>query len=106
MNNHRVSVYTRAGLLAHVQSTNGDEWPGDLTETDQDGANIPLIRFDVELDPTNAEVIAGANGRPAHRRATVLFEKELEVAAGKVRYRAGEGAGGAIRDRASVERPD
>ncbi len=101
MNNHRVSVYTRAGVLAHVQSTNGDKWPGDLKETDANGVEIPLVRIDVELEPTNAEVVDSTNGRPAPRRAAVLIEKELEVVAGKVRYRAGEGAGGRIIDRAA-----
>ena len=101
MNNHRVSVYTRAGVLAHVQSTNGDEWPRDLTERDSNGVVIPLDRIDVELEPTEAEVENGVNDRPTPRRAGVLFRKELEVVAGKVRYRAGEGAGGAIHDRAA-----
>lgn len=105
MSVHRVSVYMRAGVLAHVQSTNGDAWPRDLTETDASGVEIPLVRIDVELEPTAAEVADGTNGRPAHRRAAALFHKELEVTAGKVRYRAGEGAGGAIRDRAVMDRP-
>ena len=105
MNNHRVSVYTRAGVIAHVQSTNGDQWPPDVVETDSAGAVVPMVRIDVELEPTNAEVIAGANGRPAPRSAGDLFRKELEVVAGKVRYRAGKGSGGAIVDRAVTERP-
>jgi hypothetical protein len=105
MNNHHVSVYTRAGILSHVQSTNGDQWPPDLIETDSNGAIIPLVRFDVELAPTNAEVVAGVNGHPAPRSAAVLFHKELEVIAGKVRYREGKGAGGAIVRRAAVELP-
>lgn len=105
MSVHRVSVYTRAGVMAHVQSTNGDTWPHDLTERDAGGVVIPLVRIDVELEPTAAEIAAGTNGHPAPRRATVLFQKELEVAAGKVRYRAGEGAGGAIVDRAAVVLP-
>jgi hypothetical protein len=62
--------------------------------------------MDVELEPTAAEVADGTNGRPVHRRATVLFEKELEVSAGKVRYRAGEGKGGAIVDRVVAAVPD
>ena len=99
MNNHLVSVYLRAGVVAHVQSTNGDEWPRDLMETDANGVAIPLVRIDVEIEPTNAEVVAGTNGRPAPRRAAVLFEKELEVVAGKVRYRVGGGGSGAIVDR-------
>jgi hypothetical protein len=105
MNYHKVSVYTRSGVLAHVQSTNGDEWPGGVTETDSAGVSIPLVRIDVELEPTAAEIARGANGRPASRRAAVLFKKELEVVAGKVRYRAGEGGGGAIVDRAAVVLP-
>lgn len=106
MNNHRVSVYARAGVIVHVQSTNGDEWPRDIIETDGSGVVIPMDRLDVELEPTNAEVIDGSNGRPAHRRAKVLLDKELEVVGGKVRYRAGEGAGGAIVDRPAVELPN
>ena len=106
MSVHRVSVYTKAGILAHVQSTNGDEWPGDVIETDKDGVQTPLVRIDVELEPTAAEIANGTPGQPASRRASVLFQKELEVVAGKVRYRAGEGAGGAIVDRARVELPD
>lgn len=106
MSVHRVSVYTRAGVMAHVQSTNGDAWPRDLMETDANGVEIPLARIDVELEPTAAEIKDGTQGRPAPRRATVLFQKELEVVAGKVRYRTGEGAGGAIVDRVTAALPD
>ena len=105
MNNHRVSVYTRAGVIAHVQSTNGDRWPPDVSETDANGMAIPLVRIDVELEPTADEIAGGVNGRPAPRSAGNLFRKELEVSAGKVRYRAGEGAGGAIVNRAVAELP-
>ncbi|KKL26155.1 hypothetical protein LCGC14_2398120 [marine sediment metagenome] len=105
MINHHVSVYTRAGVMAHVQSTNGDQWPPDVVETHAAGAVVPLVRIDVELEPTNAEVVAGANGRPAPRRAADLFAKELEVVAGKVRYRPGKGSGGAISNRAVAVLP-
>ena len=100
MNNHLVSVYTRGGVMAHVQSTNGDQGPPDVVETDAAGAVVPMVRIDVELEPTADEIADGVNGRPAQRRAGDLFRKELEVVAGKVRYRAGKGSGGAIRDRA------
>ena len=106
MSVHRVSVYTRAGVLAHVQSTNGDEWPLDLVERKAGGGIIPLVRKDVELEPTADEIKDGTDGRPLHRRASVLFAKELEVVAGEVRYRAGEGAGGAINDRVAAEPPE
>ncbi len=103
---HRVSVYTKAGVIAHVQSTNGDEWLRDVVETDQNGVVVPLVRIDVELEATNAEVVNGTNGRPTHRSASVLFQKELEVVGGRVRYRVGEGEGRPIRDRAPVELPN
>ena len=96
MSVHRVSVYTKAGVVAHVQSTNGDEWPGDVVETDRNGVAIPLDRIDVELEPTEAEIASGSDGRPQHRRASVLFQKELEVVQGRVRYRAGQGQGRTI----------
>ncbi len=105
MNFHLVSVYTRAGVLAHVQSTNGDEWPLDITEYDAAGVPTPLVRIDVELEPTAAEVAGGKDEHPAPRRAGVLFKKQLEVVAGKVSYRAGEGDGGAIRDRGAAALP-
>lgn len=96
MNFHLVSVYLRAGVMAHVQSTNGNVWPADVTETDALGAPVPLTRIDVKLEPTADEIANGVRDRPAPRKASVLFGKELEVVAGKVGYRAGEGAGGAI----------
>lgn len=96
---HRVSVYTDAGVLKHVQSTTGDEWPRDVVETDLNGDIVPLVRVDVELEATAAEIRDGTNLRPKHRKASVLFQRELEVVGGRVRYRAGEGDGGAIRDR-------
>ncbi len=105
MNNHRVSVYTRAGVIAHVQSTNGDRWPPDVSETDANGMAIPLVRIDVELEPTAGEIAAGANDRPAPRNAGALFREELEVVVGKVRYRPGKGSGGAISDRAVAALP-
>ncbi len=96
---HRVSVYTHLGVLKHVQSTNSDEWPRDVVETDLNGVVLPLVRIDVELEATAQEVRDGVNARPQHRRASRLFQKELEVVGGRVRYRAGEGDGGAINDR-------
>ena len=96
---HRVSVYTDAGVMAHVQSTNGPEWPRDVKAFDASLVEIPLVRVDVELEPTAREIADGSNGQPAHRKATVLFREQLEVVGGRVRYRAGEGDGGAIRDR-------
>lgn len=99
MNFHLVSVYMRAGVLAHVQSTNGDKWPADVEETDAVGAVVPLTRIDVKLEPTAAEIADAIAERPAPRSASVLFDKELEVVLGKVRYRVGQGSGGAIVDR-------
>lgn len=100
MKNHLVSVYVRPdNTIGHVQSTNGDEWLGDVTERGEDGVAHPLTRMDVELEPTAAEIRDSVNGRPKHRRAGVLFREELEIVAGKVRYRAGKGEGGAINDR-------
>lgn len=96
---HRVSVYTRAGVLAHVQSTNGPEWPRDVKEFDSAGVEVPLVRVDVELEATTAEIAESVNGQPTHRKASVLFQKELEISGGRVRYRTGEGDGGAIKDR-------
>lgn len=103
MNQHKVSVYTKVGVLAHVTSTNGDTWPPDVTETDLGGLVVPLTRIDVILEPTAEEIAGGANGRPLPRNASVLFQKELEVSEGKVRYRAGEGSGGSIVSRAVAE---
>ena len=96
---HRVSVYVKAGAIAHVQSTNSDVWPRDVEERDAAGALVPLTRIDVELEPTAAEIAEGTKGRPEHRKASVLFNEELEIVGGRVRYRAGRGAGGAISDR-------
>ena len=103
MKYHLISVYTRAGVLAHVQSTNGDQWPPNVVETDSNGVVTPLVRIDVEVEPTAREIANSANSRLVPRSAAVLFTKELEVVAGKVRYRAGEGAGGAIVSRAVAE---
>ena len=104
MKNHLVSVYVRPdGTIGHVQSTNGDEWSGDMKETGADGVDIPLTRIDVELEPTNEEVKNSVNGRPKHRRAGVLFREELEHVGGVIRYRAGKGKGGKILNRAVVE---
>ncbi len=105
MNNHRVSVYTLAGVMTHVQSTNGDLWPPDVTESLADGTPVPLTRIDVELEPTADEIAGGVNGRPAPRSAGDLFRKDLEVIAGKVRYRPGKGSGGAISDRTVAALP-
>lgn len=99
MKDHLVSVYTRAGVLAHVQSTNGDEWPRDVQEFDSAGVLVPLDRIDVTLEPTAAERAGAVDARPLPRSAGALFRTELEVIGGKVRYRSGQGEGRAIRDR-------
>jgi hypothetical protein len=65
-----------------------------------------MVRIDVELEPTAEEIANGLEDQPAPRSASVLFHKELEVVAGRVRYRAGEGSGGAIIDRGAVVAPD
>ncbi len=97
---HRVVVNLRPGnVIAHVQSTNGDEWPRKITESDKNGVALPLTRILLELEATPEEVAAGSNGRPAGRAASVLFHSELEFAAGKIRYRAGSGQTGAITER-------
>lgn len=106
MSVHRVSVYTKAGVIAHVQSTNGDTWPRDVIETNANGEVVPLDRIDVELEATAAEIANGAPQRPQHRDAGVLFHEELEVVRGIVRYRAGKGEGRPIRNRTAVELPD
>lgn len=104
MKNHLVSVYLRPdGAIGHVQSTNGDAWPGDVVETGPDGVALALTRIDLELEPTADEIKNGVNGRPKPRRAGVLFREELEHVGGVIRYRAGKGDGGAIRIRAVVE---
>ena len=106
MKNHLVSVYVRPdGKIGHVQSTNGDAWPGDVVETAEDGSNLPLTRIDVELEPTADEIRDSVNGRPKSRRAGVLFREELEHVGGVIRYRAGKGEGGRISGRAPVEIP-
>ena len=107
MSVHRVSVYLKqpGDVLAHVQSTNGDVWPRDVEERDAAGAVVPLTRIDVELEPTAAEIADGVDGRPVHRKAAVLFNEELEVVGGRVRYRAGRGAGGTIGDRVPDRAP-
>lgn len=102
---HRVVVYLRAdNTLAHVQSTNGSEWPGLLVERDKDFVVVPLRRIELELEPTNAEVIDGTNGHPQHRKASALFNDELEYDAigDKIRYRADSGRAERITER--VER--
>lgn len=94
---HRVVVNMAPGnVIAHVQSTNGDEWPREITETDEDGNETPLVRIFLELEPTPEEIEAGENGRPAHRSASSLFNTELEISGGKIRYRADSGRTGAI----------
>lgn len=99
---HRVVVYLHADLsLAHVQSTNGSEWPGLVTEHDEFKVEIPLRRIELELEPTQAEIDGGENGQPRHRRAGVLLREELmfDALSDKVRYRPGKGEGGKIEPR-------
>lgn len=105
MMEHKVSAYTRAGVFAHVQSTNGPEWPRDVQEFDPNGIEVALVRIDAVLEPTAEEITNGENDQPVPRPASVLFQKELEIVGGRVRYRAGEGAGGAIDDRVPVALP-
>ena len=102
---HRVSVYTDAGVLAHVQSTNGPEWPNAVRAFDSSFVEIPLVRIDVEVEATAREVTDSTNGQPAPRKASRLFREQLEVVGGRVRYRPGEGDGGRISDRAIVVAP-
>lgn len=97
---HRVVVNLRPGNeIAHVQSTNGDEWPRKISETDKDGVEVPLRRILLELEATPEEVAAGKHGRPAGRAASVLFHSELEFSGGRIRYRADSGQVGAITER-------
>lgn len=100
---HRVVVYLHADMkIAHVQSTNGPEWPGVVVETDALDAEVPLRRIDLELEPTIEEIAEGKNGQPRHRPAGVLFNDELEfdVLSDRVRYRPGQGQGRRIEPRA------
>ncbi len=97
---HRVVVNLRPGnVIAHVQSTNGDEWPRKIVETDKDGNEVPLTRILLELEATPEEVAAGKNDRPLGRAASVLYHSELEFSGGKIRYRAGSGQTGKITER-------
>lgn len=100
---HRVVVYLKANVIAHVQSTNGDEWPRMVQERDQNGVEIPLRRIELELEATQEEIDKGENGHPQHRRANALFNDELEynAAADQVRYRADSGRDGKIEPRAA-----
>lgn len=99
---HRVVVYLRAGVIAHVQSTNGPEWPRDVKELDIDGVEVPLRRIELELEATPEEIAEGESGQPRHRKASALFRDELEFDApsDRVRYRAGSGRDGKIELRA------
>ncbi len=98
---HRVVVYLRAGVLAHVQSTNGPKWPREITEQDLSGVVSPLRRIELEIDATPEEIAAGENDRPQHRTASDLFSKELEYDAlgDQIKYRAGAGRTGTIKER-------
>lgn len=100
---HRVVVYLKANVIAHVQSTNGDAWPGVVEERDPNGVNVPLRRIELELEPTQEEIDKGENGRPQFRKASALFNDELEydVPSGRVRYRADSGRDGKIDPRAA-----
>ncbi len=101
---HRVVVYLRADQsLAHVQSTNGDVWPGPLEERDRDGVVLPLRRIELELEATAEEMDAGENERPRHRKAAALFRDELEYDAGSdaIRYRASSRQRGRITKHAA-----
>ncbi len=106
---HRVVVYLRPDQsLAHVQSTNGDVWPGALEERDPNGIVLPLRRIELELEATAEEMDAGENERPRHRKAAVLFRDELEYDAGSdaIRYRASSGQRGRITKHAAGATPD
>lgn len=91
---HRVVIYLRAdNTLAHVQSTNGSEWPGELVERDKDLVVVPLRRVELELEATPEEIAEGVNGHPRHRKASALYNDELEYDApsDRIRYRADAG---------------
>ena len=87
MRNHLDSVYLKAGAIAHVQSTTGDHLPREVIEFDEKRLKIPLTRIDLELEPDAEEIREGKAGRPRHRKASDLFQNELEFRGGKVRYR-------------------
>lgn len=95
---HRVAVYLRGNVMAHVQSTNGHELPGPVRELDKNGVETPLRRIELEIEATPEEVEQGTNGQPRHRKASALFRDELEydAQADRIRYRAGAGRDGAI----------
>lgn len=105
---HRVVVYLRPPqVIAHVQSTNSEDWPRLIHEWDKNGVELPLTRIELEVEATQEEIDAGENGRPRHRKASVLFREELEydIPSGKVRYRVGQGGGGAINPHIPVALP-
>ena len=89
MMEHLVSAYIRANMIAHVQSTNGSVWLRDIEERDENQIIIPMRRVNLILAPTVEEIERGENGKPVHRKAAELFQKELEFTDGKVRYRIG-----------------
>ncbi len=103
---HRVVVYLRPDRsLAHVQSTNGDQWPGLIEERDKAGNLQPLRRIELELEATPEEVAAAENERPRHRKASALFRDELEYDPGRdsIRYRPASGRRERIAERVPVE---
>lgn len=87
--------------MAHVQSTNGPEWPKMVRERDKDGVEVPLRRIELEIEATPEEIEQGTNGQPRHRKASILFHDELEydAQADQIRYRARAGQDGVIRER-------
>lgn len=99
MNNHLVSVYLKAGVIAHVQSTNGPEWPRDVVEMDQNQNVIPLQRVDITIEPTPEEIAEAVHEQPRHRSASALFRDQLEFVGGVVRYRVGLNIPGKIASR-------
>lgn len=89
MREHLVSVYLKDGVIAHVQSTNSRQRPRDVKEFDSNKIIIPMRRVNLILVPTVEEMDLGADGKPLHRKASKLYQDELEFVDGIVRYREG-----------------
>ncbi len=100
-NIHRVVVYLKSpgNVLAHVQSTNGDEWPRPIVEMDGSGVVVPMRRIELEIEATPEELAGGTTDHPQHRSAADLFRKELEYVGNQIQYKTGAGRTGTIKER-------
>ena len=91
MSGHLVSIYIKDGVMAHVQSTNGDRWLADVQEWAPGPARvlIPLRRINLLIKPTIDEIAQGTGGNPLHRDAIQLLREELEFVEDSIIYREG-----------------